>query len=142
MGEFEILPHTADVLVRAWGKTFEEALEAAIRAFYEIMTDTTRIEPRKRETVEAEGFDLENLLYNLIEALIVRFDEKAFLASKVEQVIYQDFDEKKYVKVVLLGEPYIPEKHESRVLIKAATYHLMRIWTENGKWYIQYVVDI
>ncbi|MEZ0346512.1 MAG: archease [Infirmifilum sp.] len=142
MGQFEILPHTADVLVKAWGTSLEDALEGAIRAFYEIMTDTSTVEPVYREIVEAEGFDLESLLYNLIEALIVKFDEKAFLAAKVEKITVADKVEAKHVEAILLGESFNPDKHESRVLIKAATYHLMKIWTENGKWYLQYVVDI
>ncbi|AKG38020.1 MAG: archease [Infirmifilum sp.] len=142
MGEFEILPHTADVLIKASGYTFEDALAAAIMGFYEVMTDTSKVQPLQNQTVTASGFDLESLLYNLIEALIILFDETSFLASRVDKIVLSETGDSKQVLVSLLGETYNPEKHESRVLIKAATYHLMRIWTENGKWFIQYVVDI
>ncbi|MGC9107539.1 MAG: archease [Infirmifilum sp.] len=142
MGEFEILPHTADVLIKASGYTFEDALAAAIMGFYEVMTDTSKVQPIQNQTVTASGFDLESLLYNLIEALIILFDETSFLASRVDKIVLSETGDSKQVLVSLLGETYNPEKHESRVLIKAATYHLMRIWTENGKWFIQYVVDI
>ncbi|PLJ76927.1 archease [Infirmifilum sp. SLHALR2] len=142
MGGFEILPHTADVLVRAWGSTLEEALAYAILGFYEVMTDTSRIAQVERREVNAEGFDPESMLYNLIERLIILFDEEAFIASKVENVVYNQEGDTLRVTAILVGERFNMEKHESRVLIKAATYHLMRIWTEGGKWYVQYVVDI
>jgi len=142
MGGFEILPHTADVLVRAWGSTLEEALAYAILGFYEVMTDTSKIEQAERREVNAEGFDPESMLYNLIERLVILFDEEAFIASKVENVIYNQEGGTLRVTAVLVGERFNMEKHESRVLIKAATYHLMRIWAEGGKWYVQYVVDI
>jgi len=142
MGGFEILPHTADVLVRAWGSTLEEALAYAILGFYEVMTDTSKIAQVERMEVNAEGFDPESMLYNLIERLIILFDEDAFIASKVENVVYNQEGDTLRVTAILVGERFNMEKHESRVLIKAATYHLMRIWTEGGKWYVQYVVDI
>ncbi|QOJ78357.1 archease [Infirmifilum lucidum] len=142
MGGFEILPHTADVLVKAWGDTLEEALSYAILGFYEVMTDTSKVTSVERKTVRAEGFDLESMLYNLIESLVVLFDEEAFIASRVEGLTYTEDENNKRVEAVLAGEKFNMEKHESRVLIKAATYHLMKIWIQDGKWYLQYVVDI
>ena len=139
---FEILEHTADVLVRAWGDSLEEALASAILGMYEVMTDLSRVEAREERVVEAEGIDLENLLYNLLEQLIVLFDEEAFLVSKVDRVELSQRPEGWRVRVRVLGERYDPERHESRVLVKAATYHMMRIWSEGEKWYLQYVVDI
>jgi Uncharacterized conserved protein len=139
---FEILEHTADVLVRAWGDSLEEALASAILGMYEVMTDLSKVEAREERVVEAEGMDLENLLYNLLERLIVLFDEEAFLVSKVESVELTQEPGGWRVRVRVLGERYNPERHESRVLVKAATYHMMRIWDEGGKWYLQYVVDI
>ncbi|MFZ8855324.1 MAG: archease [Thermofilaceae archaeon] len=139
---FEILEHTADVLVRAWGGSLEEVLASAILGMYEVMTDLSRVEAREERIVEAEGMDLENLLYNLLERLIVLFDEEAFLVSKVDGVELSQGPEGWRVKVRVRGERYDPERHESRVLVKAATYHMMRIWSEGGRWHLQYVVDI
>ncbi|MEM4761933.1 MAG: archease, partial [Thermofilum sp.] len=66
-GGFQILEHTADVLIRAWGSTLDEALSHAVLGMYEVMTDLSSIRPSEMRVVEAEGVDLENLLYNLIE---------------------------------------------------------------------------
>lgn len=141
-GGFELLPHTADVLIRAWGDTLEEAFSYGALGMYEVMTDTSKVEPRMERKVESSGFDLENLLYNWIEDLITLFDMEAFLASQVRvEKIWKEGSEWR-LNAYLRGEPYNPDRHESRALVKAATYHLMKIWREDSRHYIQFVVDI
>lgn len=141
-GGFEILEHTADVLIRAWGTTIEEALKHAVLGMYEVMTDLRSITPTERRVVEAEGVDLENLLYNLVERLIILFDEEAFLVAHVENLHLSQRNGEWRATLALRGERYDPRRHESRVLVKAATYHLMKIWREEDCWLVQYVVDI
>ena len=63
---FRFLEHTADVLVEAWGPSLEAAFEEMARGMIEIMTDTSKIEPRERKEIEVCGFDLENLLYSCL----------------------------------------------------------------------------
>ncbi len=141
-GGFELLPHTADVLIRAWGDSLEEAFSYGALGVYEVMTDTRRVEPRIERRLESSGFDLENLLYNWVEDLITLFDMEGFLASQVRvERIWREGGEW-MLRAVLRGEPYDPDRHESRALVKAATYHMMRIWRENGRHYVQFVVDI
>lgn len=141
-GGFEIREHTADVLIVAWGPTLEEAFKYAVLGMYEVMTDLGSVRPAEERVVEAEGTDLENLLYNLVERLIILFDEEAFLVSSVEDAKLSQSDGGWRATLVVRGERYDPSRHESRVLVKAATYHMMRIWSESGAWYVQYVVDI
>ncbi len=141
-GGFELLPHTADVLIRAWGDTLEEAFSYGALGMYEVMTDTGSVVPRVERAVDSSGFDLENLLYNWLEDMITLFDLESFLASKV---VVHEIVEKNgecFLRSTLWGEPYDPERHESRALVKAATYHMMKIWEENGRHYVQFVVDI
>jgi SHS2 domain-containing protein len=45
-------------------------------------------------------------------------------------------------KAVLSGEEFDPERHESRLLIKAATYHQLRIEKVNDVWEIDVIFDI
>lgn len=130
------------MLIRAWGSTLEEALKHAVLGMYEVMTDLASIKPSELRVVEAEGTDLENLLYNLIEKLIVLFDEEAFLISSVDRCELTQRGDAWRAVLAARGERYDPDRHESRVLVKAATYHMMRIWSEGGCWFVQYVVDI
>jgi SHS2 domain-containing protein len=136
-------PHTADVLVVARGRSLEEAFEQAAVGVYEIMTDTSKVEPRIRKPVEVEGFDLENLLYRWIEELLIITDSEGLVFSKFKvERITKVGEENYYLKAVAWGEPFNPEKHEHRTIVKAMTYAMMSIQRENGCWRLQFVVDI
>ena len=81
-GKFEFLEHTADVYIRAHGKTMEEAYENAALAMFEVMTDTDKIAQMQEETLEVEAEDQYALLYNWLEALLVKFETENMLYSK------------------------------------------------------------
>ena len=143
MGGYRHLPHPADVLIEAWGDTLEEAFEYAALGVFEVMTDTSRVEARDRVDVVVEGFDLESLLYSWIEELLYYFDVKQLLFSKFKvREIEKGCGEGYVLKASAWGEPYNPDKHESRTLVKAMTYHLMEIEAKRGKVKLRFVVDI
>ena len=89
-GKFEFLEHTADVLIAAHGQRLEEAFENASLAMFEVMTDTTKIDPVQEETVEVEAEDEYALLYSWLEALLVKFEIKGMLFSKFKIDRIQD----------------------------------------------------
>ena len=139
---FDHLEHTADVLVEARGSSLSEAFETAALATYEVMTDTSRVEPRVRVEVEVEGYDLFNLLYRWIEELIAHTDSRRLVFSKfkVKEIeIGQDYAR---LKAEAWGEEFNPEKHPSRTVVKAMTYAQMSMREDSGCWTIRFVVDI
>ena len=139
---FDHLEHTADVLIEARGPSLSEAFEMAALATYEVMTDTSRVEPRDRVDVEVEGIDLPNLLYRWIEELIIHTDSRRLVFSKfkVKEIeIGQDYAR---LKAEAWGEEFNPEKHVSRTVVKAMTYAQMSLKEESGCWTLRFVVDI
>jgi len=139
---FDHLEHTADVLIEARGPSLSEAFEMAALATYEVMTDTSRVEPRVRVDVEVEGIDLPNLLYRWIEELIIHTDSRRLVFSKfkVKEIeIGQDYAR---LKAEAWGEEFNAEKHVSRTVVKAMTYAQMSLKEESGCWTLRFVVDI
>ena len=61
--KFEFLDHTADIKIRAYGKTQEEAFENLVLAISEYLSKEQKIKPKKAKTIEVRGSDKENLLY-------------------------------------------------------------------------------
>ncbi|MCX8180224.1 MAG: archease [Thermofilaceae archaeon] len=142
-GGFRHLPHTADVLIEAWGRSLEEAFEYAALGVFEVMTDTTLVQPRVEVKVTAQGFDLESLLYDWIEQLLVLFDTRQLLFSKFKvEGVREDLTGNLQLEARAWGEEYDPSRHESRTLIKAMTYHAMEIKKEEGFVQLRFVVDI
>ncbi len=146
-GRFDYLEHTADLYIRAYGRDLLELFSNAGLSIFESMTSTRMLEPRERRDVEAEGFDLENLLYRWLEELLTLYYSEGFMCREVyadEIIIRRVNGEREYrVKGYCIGEVFDPEKHESKVEIKAVTYHQMKIIrSEDGGWRAYYVLDI
>ncbi|MEM1509082.1 MAG: archease [Thermofilaceae archaeon] len=141
-GGFKHLSHTADVLIEAWGDSIEEAFEYAALGVFEVMTNTSLVKPEEEKRIEVEGGDLESLLYNWIEKLLILFDTEQILFSKFKVEKIEKKEEIFKLYGIAAGEQYSGEKHESRTLVKAVTYHLMEISSKNSKVVVRFVVDI
>ena len=141
-GKFEFLEHTADVYVRAHGKTMEEAYENAALAMFEVMTDTDKITQRQEETLEVEAEDQYALIYNWLEALLVKFETENMLYSKFQITNWKETDENFKFKAKIWGEKFDPQKHPQRVGIKAVTYHRMVIIRERDRVVLEFILDI
>lgn len=141
-GKFEFLEHTADVYVRAHGKNMEEAYENAALSMFETMTDTEKIAQTQEETVEVEAEDQYALLYNWLEALLVKFETENMLYSKFQITSWKETTESFKIKAKIWGEKYNSEKHPQKVAVKAVTYHLMVVIREMDRVILEFILDI
>ncbi len=141
-GKFEFLEHTADVYIRAHGKTMEEAYENAALAMFEVMTDTDKTVQMQEETLEVEAEDQYALLYNWLEALLVKFETENMLFSKFQITNWEETDENFKFKAKIWGEKFDPQKHPQRVGVKAVTYHRMVIIRERDRVVLEFILDI
>jgi len=141
-GKFEFLEHTADVYVRAHGNTMEEAYENAALSMFETITDTDKIAQTNEETGEVEAEDQYALLYNWLEALLVKFETENMLYSKFQIADWKETAESFKFKAKIWGEKFNPEKHPQKVAVKAVTYHRMVIIREVDKVILEFILDI
>ncbi len=138
---YEFLDHTADVLIEARGRTLEEALEQAGLAVYEVMTDTSKVNPTERRELTVEGIDLYNLVYRWIESLLVLTDSEGLVFSVFRVCELSSYGTR--LRAVVWGERFDPSRHEHRTIVKAMTYSQMEVGREqDGCWRLRFVVDI
>ena len=141
-GKFEFLEHTADILIAAHGQNLEEAFENAALAMFEVMTDTTKINPGQEDTVEVTAEDEYALLYSWLEALLVKFEVNGMLYSKFKITSLQDTGEEFKLTATIWGEKFNAEKHPQKVAVKAVTYHRMELIKEHDKVTVEFILDI
>jgi len=139
---FEFLEHTADAYIAAYGKTLEEAFENAAYATVETMTDAECVEPKIEDIVEVEGHDEQELLYNWLEALLVKFDLTGNLFSRFKIAGIKKTETGFRLKAKIWGEPFDAGKHPSKVGIKAVTYHQMEIVKKPKKVTVKLILDL
>ncbi|MGA2681598.1 MAG: archease [Candidatus Bathyarchaeia archaeon] len=141
-GKFEFLEHTADVYIRAYGKTMEEAYANSALAMFEVMTDTDKIAQTKQENLSAEAEDQYALLYSWLEALLVKFETEGMLYSKFEITDWKETEENFKFKAKVWGEKFDAQKHPQKVGVKAVTYHRMMIIREKDSAVLEFILDI
>lgn len=142
MKGYRYLEHTADIKVEAWGKTLEEAFEAAAIAFTDVFIDVNKIDKSIMREIMVEGFDLMSLLFNWIEELIHIFEVEEMVFCEFNVNIYKNPAGNYQLMAIAFGETYDREKHGYKVHVKAMTYHEMEIIREKKRYIIRYVLDI
>ncbi|MGA2386425.1 MAG: archease [Candidatus Bathyarchaeia archaeon] len=141
-GKFEFLEHTADVYIRALGKTMEEAYENSALAMFEVMTDTDKVAQTKEQTLQVGAEDQYGLLYNWLEALLVKFETEGMFYSKFQISDWKETEETFKFKAKVWGEKFDPQKHPQKVGVKAVTYHRMMIIREKDSVVLEFILDI
>ena len=141
-GKFEFLEHTADTYIRAYGTTMQEAYENAALSMFETMTDSGKIAQTQEETVEVEAEDQYALLYNWLEALLVKFETENMLYSKFQISDWKENAESFKFTAKVWGEKFDPKKHPQKVGVKAVTYHRMVVIREPERVVLEFILDI
>ncbi len=124
MKTYELVDHTADVGIKAYGKTLSEAFENAAKGMFDIITDSSEIENIGQYNIELEAPDLEQLLVDWLSELL-------FLNS-AKNIVFGFFkveldDKKNKLSAKVFGEKFDISKHKAGAEIKAVTYHMLEV---------------
>ena len=122
MERYELIDHTADLMVKAYGKTLEECFANAGYALFDQTVDLSTVRPAEKFEIEAAGDCREDLLYAFLSELLfledcdgvvlcgltVKFNGNALTCEGV-------------------GEILDKSRHRVRSEIKAVTYHMLSV---------------
>jgi protein archease len=138
---YEFFDHTGDVGVALTGRTVEELFTASAAAFSDTVTALERIEPRQAEELDVAAPELDLLLVDFLSELLYRFDTRGWLTRRAE-VEVRALDGGWELQGTLVGERLDPARHATKVLIKAVTYHGLKVVRRDGLWTARIVFDI
>jgi SHS2 domain-containing protein len=134
---YETFEHEADIGLRGFGASIEEAFSNAARAMYSIMLDVDAIQPLAMRSIDVSAPDAELLLVEWLNALLS--------LSDIERMVFSKFDVKiaeNHLTGSAWGEPLDRIRHKPVVEIKGATYHMLSVKQEQGRYVAQCVVDV
>jgi SHS2 domain-containing protein len=138
MRAFEILEHTADTGFRAFGRDLRQLFENAAIALESIALEPDNVEPRNSWPLSAAGEDSESLLVNWLNEVVYHLDGKRVAIARVR---VEELTETA-VAGTAWGEPRDPQRHPPRLVVKAATYHQLRLCEMNGGWVAEVYLDV
>jgi len=138
MKKYEIIEHTADIGIKAYGRTLAESFENISKAMFDIITDNSNIDKIGQYHIKLKSTDLDQLLVDWLSELL-------FLNSAKNLVFGQfniKIDEKNiFIDADIYGEEYNKLKHKIGVEIKAVTYHMLQV-NNNYPYSTQILFDI
>jgi SHS2 domain-containing protein len=136
------LEHTTDAYIEAWGPNLERAFAQAAEGFYETMLNLETIEPIVENSVQVDGHDKEELLFNWLEQLLLEFDIKEMVYASYDLSIAFDEPTLFKLRARIRGEKYDREKHGAKTEVKGVTYHLMTIQESAKKARVRFILDL
>lgn len=122
MRRYELMNHTADMMVKAYGNTLEECFANAAYALFDQTVDLSTVESIETTYVDVSGIDDEDRLYSFLSEMLFIEDCDNLILKEFEVTFSED-----RVHCVAKGERLDRSKHRVRSEVKAITYHMMDI---------------
>ena len=165
---WEHYSHPADIGIRGFGATKEEAFAQAALALTAIVADLEMVVPKEEVKISCQEQDDEFLFVSWLNALIYEMATRRMLFSRFEVRIDKPAvkPQAKYLSTSLetglapqfiagsprftqdlsarvFGEKIDVKKHTPAVEVKAATYTDLKVGqSKNGDWVVQCIVDV
>lgn len=138
MRRYEQFPHTADIGVRAYGKSLKELFENAAFAMFDILADLGGIKIDLTETFDLKADTPEELLIAWLDELLYRFYTK--------QVILSEFNISeltgKSLEATAYGRSAKANRNRLKTEIKAATYSDLVIKKTDAGYSVEIIFDV
>ena len=135
---FDILDHTADMGIIAYGTDMKQLFSNSALALFSLITELDSVEEKMDFGLHVKSEGSDNLLVDWLNELIYCFDVKHVLVHRcdIESLTTGQ------LRATCHGENFDPAKHKINRGIKAATYHMLRVERSSEGYEAQVILDI
>jgi SHS2 domain-containing protein len=138
MKPFEIINHTADISIKAYGKSLDELFENAALGMFNILADLEGITTSTESEIKVQAIDQEELLVEWLDELLYNFYTK--------YIIFCDFNITELTNTSLVAKAkgrFVGEnKNRLKTEIKATTRHNLKIEKKDDIYEVQIIFDV
>jgi SHS2 domain-containing protein len=134
---YELIDHTADVGIRAWGESLAEVFAQAALGMFSFMSGLESVRERESREVVAEGADREVLLVAWLNELVYLFGVEGLLFRRFDVLEMEDTR----IRARCHGERFDQARHSVTAEVKSATYHMLEV-KKNDLWHARVILDI
>jgi SHS2 domain-containing protein len=138
---YHFFDHTGDIAVALTGATRDALFASAAAAFTDSITPLHGVEPRRPEEVAMAAPEIDLLLVDFLSELLYRFDTRRWLTRHAD-IDVRERDDAWTLIGTLRGERLDEARHPVKILIKAVTYHGLKVVERDGEWSANVVFDI
>lgn len=138
MPRYEIIPHTADIGIKAYGTTLSELFKNTAYGMFDIIADLDGLKKSVEQPIEVKAANREELLVAWLGELLYNFYTK--------QIIFFDFNIEELsdtgIKAKAFGRHVGENRNRLKTEIKAVTYHELKIQEDAGKFTAVVIFDV
>jgi SHS2 domain-containing protein len=138
MKRFDVVEHTADTGIIAYGTDMQEAFANAAYGMFSLMADLRQVREETSRYVEAEASDRESLVVSWLNELLYLSDVERIIFSRFEILELTDTR----LKADVHGEKADASRHRLRGGVKAATYHTLKVAEDRGRCRVRVIFDV
>ena len=136
--DFDVIEHTADIGIAAYGADLKQVFANAARGLFSLITELDAISEKNIYHIQVTAPDREALLLQWLNELIYRFEVKEMLFHRFTINTLTNTE----LKATGYGEKIDLAKHELKIQVKAATFHMLKIEQNNDGWEAQVIFDV
>jgi SHS2 domain-containing protein len=141
---FETFPHTADLGLRARGKTLSALFRNAAKGLSAEFVSPRSVKPRVEKTVALSAAALDDLYLDWLNEIHFLFDADGFLTKNISVTVVKpespDAPWRLHAKIA--GENFSEKRHRLRRNIKAVTGHALKVKRTRDGWVGEVIVDV
>ncbi len=151
MKKYEQVDISGDVALRVWGKNPEELFKNAAEGLSGLITDPAGIKETEEREIVLVADGRESLLVQWLNELVFLFDSCGFTGKRFDISLEHRSEDLTTsseksgmvgLKARISGGYFNPDVNESRLLIKAATYHGLSLRKVDPGWEAVVIFDI
>jgi SHS2 domain-containing protein len=136
--DWEHFEHVADVGVRGYGETVEQAFANVAMAMTAVISEPGMVRHVDAVRVDCEAASMDELLYAWLNSLVFEMATRHMLFSDFEIGI-----EDGRLQAIAKGEKVNRAHHQPSTEVKGATYTELAVRREcDGRWVAQCVLDV
>jgi len=133
---FQLIEHTADTGLIAYGNSLAEAFANAAYGLFSIIAELRKVREVESRAVAVSAEDTESLLFEWLNSLIYVFDVEHLLCKRFDITELTQHN----LKAICWGERYDPSRHHLKTGVKSATYHMLEVDGEKNR--VQVIFDV
>lgn len=141
MKKYEIIEHTADIGIKAFGKDLKELFTNAAVGMFSIIAAEHRVQSTEYRAfrtfeIRKKADKLEDLLVGWLGELLFLFSTKNIVFNKFN---IKELDEK-HIKAIVSAVD--TKNYKLKTEIKAVTYYMLEVAKKDTGWQAQVIFDV
>jgi len=139
---YQVIDHSSDLMIRAYGHDFLEALANASSALAAIAVRSSSPGESEERAICIEGLDEAERAIAFLNEILYLIYSRLWLPHRVRRLTVCSSRGCRTLEAVLAGEPVDSQRHAFRYDIKAVTYHDFAVLRDGDRTMIQFVCDL